>query len=186
VPDRRVEAVDRTDRHAHGKPENKKMVSRPAHLDAASLRILERLQQDSEISIADLAEQVGLSTSPCWRRVNDLKEAGIIRGCVAVVDPMSLGLAVNVFVHVSLEKQTQAALQAFDEAVRSRPEVMECYLMSGEADYMLRVVVEDLGQYQRLVLDHLTRIPGVANIRSSFALGQVKYTTALPLGHLNR
>ena len=76
--------------------------------------------------------------------------------------------------------------EAFDAAVRSRPEVMECYLMSGEADYMLRVVVEDLGQYQKLVLDHLTRIPGVANIRSSFALGQVKYTTALPLGHLTR
>jgi len=162
------------------------MAPRSVPLDAASVRILGRLQQDSEISIADLAEQVGLSTSPCWRRVNDLKEAGVIRGCVAVVDPLSLGLAVNVFVHVSLEKQTQAALQAFDEAVRNRPEVMECYLMSGEADYMLRVVVEDLGQYQKLVLDHLTRIPGVANIRSSFALGQVKYTTALPLGHLTR
>ena len=94
------------------------MPARPAALDAASLRILECLQQDSEISVADLAERVGLSTSPCWRRVNDLKEAGVIRGCVAVVDPLSLGLAVNVFVHVSLEKQTQAALQAFDEAVR--------------------------------------------------------------------
>ncbi|WP_457107006.1 Lrp/AsnC family transcriptional regulator [Methylobacterium sp. P5_C11] len=162
------------------------MPVRQTQLDAASLRILECLQQDSEISIAELAERVGLSTSPCWRRVNDLKEAGIIRGCVAVVDPLSVGLAVNVFVHVSLEKQTQVALRAFDEAVRSRPEVMECYLMSGEADYMLRVVVEDLGQYQKLVLDHLTRIPGVANIRSSFALGQVKYTTALPLAHLSR
>ena len=126
------------------------MAPRPVALDPATLRILERLQQDSEISIADLAEKVGLSTSPCWRRVNDLKDAGVIRGCVAVVDPLSLGLAVNVFVHVSLEKQTQAALQAFDEAVRNRPEVMECYLMSGEADYMLRVVVEDLGQYQKL------------------------------------
>ncbi|MGC5778760.1 Lrp/AsnC family transcriptional regulator [Methylobacterium sp. NFXW15] len=162
------------------------MATRSPVLDPASLRILERLQQNSEISTSDLAESVGLSTSPCWRRVNDLKAAGVIRGCVAVVDPLSVGLPVNVFVHVSLEKQTQAALQAFDEAVRSRPEVMECYLMSGEADYLLRVVLEDLSQYQQLVLDHLTRIPGVASIRSSFALGQVKYTTALPLGHLQR
>ncbi|GJE27601.1 Lrp/AsnC family transcriptional regulator [Methylobacterium organophilum] len=162
------------------------MPQKPADLDASSLRILERLQQDSEVSVADLAEEIGLSTSPCWRRINDLKASGIIRRCVAVADPMALGLAVNVFVHVSLEKQTQAALKAFDDAVRNRPEVMECYLMSGEADYMLRVVVEDLAQYQQLVLNHLTRIPGVANIRSSFALGQVKYTTALPLGHLYR
>lgn len=156
------------------------------NLDPASLRILERLQQNSEISIAELAEAVGLSTSPCWRRINELKASGVIRRSVAVADPIALGLAVNVFVHVSLEKQTQAALKAFDDAVRNRPEIMECYLMSGEADYMLRVVVEDLAQYQKLVLDHLTRIPGVANIRSSFALGQVKYTTALPLGHLHR
>jgi DNA-binding Lrp family transcriptional regulator len=153
--------------------------AKPVDLDPASIRILEHLQQDSEVGIGDLAEAVGLSTSPCWRRVADLKAKGIIRRCVAVADPQ-----VNVFVHVSLEKQTQAALQAFDDAIRHRPEVMECYLMSGEADYLLRVVVEDLAQYQRLIVDHLTRIPGVAKIRSSFALGQVKYTTALPLDHL--
>jgi DNA-binding Lrp family transcriptional regulator len=162
------------------------MPPRSITLDDASLRILERLQRDSEISVADLAQEVGLSTSPCWRRINDLKASGVIQRSVAVADPIALGLAVNVFVHVTLEKQTQNALQAFDDAVRHRPEVMECYLMSGEADYMLRVVVEDLGQFQKLVLDYLTRIPGVASIRSSFALGQVKYTTALPLGHLRR
>ncbi|MCJ2036222.1 Lrp/AsnC family transcriptional regulator [Methylobacterium sp. J-068] len=162
------------------------MPRKAVELDSASLRILERLQQNSETSIADLAEAVGLSTSPCWRRINEMKASGVIQRSVAVADPMALGLAVNVFVHVSLEKQTQSALKAFDDAVRHRPEVMECYLMSGEADYMLRVVVEDLEQYQKLVLDHLTRIPGVASIRSSFALGQVKYTTALPLAHLHR
>lgn len=162
------------------------MPQKAVALDSASLRILERLQQDSEISVADLAAAVGLSTSPCWRRINEMKASGVIKRSVVVADPRTLGLAVNVFVHVTLERQTQATLKAFDDAVRDRPEVMECYLMSGEADYMLRVVVEDLEQFQRLLRDHLTGIPGVASIRSSFALGQVKYTTALPLEHLKR
>ncbi|BAF87189.1 Lrp/AsnC family transcriptional regulator [Azorhizobium caulinodans] len=153
-------------------------------LDAASLRILDALQADAEISNADLAEKVGLSPSPCWRRVADMKARGVIRGSVALVDPVALGLAVNVFVHVSLKQQDKRSLEIFDAAIRERPEVMECYLMSGESDYMLRVVVEDLIKYQQLMVEVLTRIPVVANIRSSFALAQVKYTTALPTGHL--
>lgn len=156
----------------------------PALSDPATLRILDALQADSEISNADLAERVGLSPSPCWRRVNDLKSQGILRGSVALADPLALGLAVNVFVHVSLKQQDKESLEIFDAAIRQRPEVMECYLMSGESDYMLRVVVEDLIKYQHLMVEVLTRIPGVANIRSSFALAQVKYTTALPTGHL--
>lgn len=153
-------------------------------LDAASLRILDALQADAEISNADLADKVGLSPSPCWRRVADMKARGVIRGSVALVDPVALGLAVNVFVHVSLKQQDKRSLEIFDAAIRERPEVMECYLMSGESDYMLRVVVEDLIKYQQLMVEVLTRIPVVANIRSSFALAQVKYTTALPTGHL--
>jgi DNA-binding Lrp family transcriptional regulator len=160
-------------------PENR------ADLDGPSLRILDLLQADAEISNADLADKVGLSPSPTWRRVADLKEAGIIRGSVALVDPKALGLAVNVFVHVSLKTQDKKSLETFEAAVKNRPEVMECYLMTGEADYMLRVVVEDLARYQSLLIDVLTRIPGVASIRSSFALSQVKYTTALPTGHLH-
>ncbi len=160
------------------------MPGRGQTLDGASLRILDALQADSEISNADLAERVGLSPSPCWRRVAEMKAEGVIRGSVALVDPMALGLAVNVFVHVSLKNQDKKSLETFEAAVRNRPEVMECYLMTGEADYMLRVVVEDLARYQSLLIDVLTRIPGVANIRSSFALSQVKYTTALPTGHL--
>lgn len=152
--------------------------------DPASLRILDALQANSEISNAELAELVGLSPSPCWRRVAELKTQGVIRGSVALVDPLALGLAVNVFVHVSLKQQDKQSLEVFDAAIRERPEVMECYLMSGESDYMLRVVVEDLLKYQELMIEVLTRIPGVANIRSSFALAQVKYTTALPTGHL--
>jgi DNA-binding Lrp family transcriptional regulator len=153
-------------------------------LDPASLRILDALQANSEISNAELAELVGLSPSPCWRRVADMKAHGVIRGSVALVDPLALGLAVNVFVHVSLTQQDKKSLEVFDAAIRQRPEVMECYLMSGESDYMLRVLVEDLIQYQKLMFEVLTQIPGVANIRTSFALSQVKYTTALPTGHL--
>lgn len=153
-------------------------------LDAASLRILDALQQNAELSTAELAELAGLSASPCWRRMDEMRRQGVIRGAVALADPVKLGLLVNVFVHVTLARQDKASLKTFTDAIEGRPEVMECYLMTGEADYMLRVVVEDLLRYQDLVLDCLTQIPGVSNIRSSFALAQVKYTTALPTAHL--
>lgn len=153
-------------------------------LDEASLRILDALQQNAELSNAELAELVGLSASPCWRRVTDLKQQGVLRGSVALVDPFKLGLTVNVFVHVSLRQQDKDSLEVFTQAISQRPEIMECYLMSGEADFLLRVVIEDLAKYQTLLLECLTQIPSVANIRSSFALSQVKYTTALPTGHL--
>lgn len=155
-------------------------------LDEISLRILDVLQQDSSLSNAELAERVGISASPCWRRVAELRERGLLRASVALVDPLGLGLAVNVFVHVTLKQQDKASLKVFTDAIAGRPEVMECYLMTGEADFLLRVVVEDLPRYQELMLDCLTQIPGVSNIRSSFALDQVKYTTALPTGHLRR
>lgn len=153
-------------------------------LDPASVRILDLLQENAEMSIADLAEATGLSASPCWRRINELKESGVIKGTVALVDAPSLGLAVNVFVQVSLKQQDRQSLDIFDAAIRTKPEIVECYLMTGEADYMLRVVVEDLSKFQALVVDFLTLIPCVANIRSSFALSQIKYTTALPTEHL--
>ncbi|MDH5856052.1 Lrp/AsnC family transcriptional regulator [Lampropedia aestuarii] len=153
-------------------------------MDEASLRILDELQKNSELSNAELAERVGLSASPCWRRVADLKHSGVLRGSVALVDPLKLGLAVNVFVHVTLKQQDKDSLEVFTRAIAIRPEVMECYLMSGEADFMLRVVIEDLIKYQTLLLECLTQIPSVASIRSSFALSQVKYTTALPTDHL--
>lgn len=152
--------------------------------DLATIRIIDALQSDSDISIADLARQVGLSPSPCWRRVGDLKASGTIQRSVAVVDPLALGLAVNVFVHVSLEKQNRDSLALFDAAISKREEVMECYLMSGDCDYLLRVVVEDLAKYQDFVVNVLTKIPVVSSIRSSFALSRVKYTTALPTSHL--
>lgn len=160
------------------------MPSSKSVLDPASVRILDLLQENAEMSIADLAEATGLSASPCWRRINELKESGVIKGTVALVDAPSLGLAVNVFVQVSLKQQDRQSLDIFDAAIRTKPEIVECYLMTGEADYMLRVVVEDLSKFQALVVDFLTLIPCVANIRSSFALSQIKYTTALPTEHL--
>ncbi|WP_102224891.1 Lrp/AsnC family transcriptional regulator [Acidimangrovimonas sediminis] len=154
--------------------------------DAATLRILDALQENAALSNAELAERVNLSASPCWRRVAELRESGVIRGSVALADPISLGLSVNVFVQVTLVQQDKASLKVFTDAIEAREEVMECYLMTGEADFMLRIVVEDLQRYQELVLEFLTQIPGVANIRSSFALDQVKYTTALPTSHLGK
>ncbi|HUC61581.1 MAG TPA: Lrp/AsnC family transcriptional regulator [Alphaproteobacteria bacterium] len=150
-------------------------------LDRIDRNILTQLQDDGRLSNSDLAERVGLSPSPCLRRVRALEAAGVIRKYAALVDPAAVDLAVSVFVSVTLEKQIEERLEAFEAAVVSRPEVLECYLMTGEADYLLRVVVADLAAYERFLKDHLTRIPGVASIKSSFALKQVRYKTALPL-----
>ena len=153
-------------------------------LDAIDVRILALLQERADIPNVELAEAVGLSPSPCLRRVRLLEEAGIIRRRVTLLDPRAVDLAVNVFVSVTLEKQVEERLQEFETAVRRRPEVMACYLMTGESDYLLRVVVPDLDAYERFLKNHLTRVPGVASIKSSFALKQVQYRTALPLGHI--
>lgn len=149
--------------------------------DAIDRRILDHLQEDARVSNADLARTVGLSASACLRRVRDLEESGVIERYATLLDPIVAGMPVSVFVSVTLEKQVEAGLEAFERAVRALPEVMECYLMTGDSDYLLRVVAADVAAFRRFLLDHLTRIPGVANIRSSFALNQVKYRTALPL-----
>lgn len=160
------------------------MPENSVELDSASLKILDALQRNAELSMTELAQIVGLSPSPCWRRVADLKAKGVIKSAVMLVDPVKLGLAVNVFVHVTLKQQDSGSLDEFHAAIAPRAEIVECYLMTGEADFLLRVVVQDLLKYQELMLECLTQIPCVANIRSSFALNQVKYTTALPTGHL--
>ena len=150
-------------------------------LSAIDRRILAVLQENARVTNVELAEASGVSASPCWRRVRELERTGVISRYVTLVDPSSVGLTVSVFIQVSLEKQVETALEDFERLVLERPEVMECYLMTGDADYLLRVVVADLEAYERFLMDHLTRIPTVANIRSSFALKQVKYRTALPL-----
>ncbi len=158
------------------------MPKRP--IDSIDRRILASLQDDGRLSNLDLADKIGLSPSPCSRRVRLLEEDGFIRRYVALLDPAAIDLPVHVFVNVTLEKQVKANLETFERSILDRPEVMECYLMTGEADYLLRVVVPDLAAYEHFVLDHLTHIPGVASIKSSFALKQVQYRTALPLDHL--
>lgn len=149
--------------------------------DPTDWRILGRLQDDARISNVELARAVNLSPSPCLKRVRALEESGIISRYAALLDPLKLGLTVSVFIQVSLEKQMRNALDVFESSVLARDEVMECYLMTGDADYLVRVVVPDVQSLERFIVDYLAKIPGVASIKSSFALKQVKYKTALPL-----
>jgi Lrp/AsnC family transcriptional regulator, leucine-responsive regulatory protein len=149
-------------------------------LDATDRKILVLLQADGRMSLAELAEKVGLSPSPCLRRVRML-EAGVISRYVAVLDQRAVGLPVSVFVSIKLEKQRQESLDRFAKAIERWPEVLECYLMTGSRDYWMRVVVPDLDAYERFVKQKLTRVEGIASIESSFALEQVKYTNVLPV-----
>ncbi len=150
-------------------------------LDAVDQRILQALQEDGRLTATDLAERVGITTSPCLRRLRILEEAGIIRGYTALVDQTKIGLPISVFVSIKLERQSEEAMERFETALRRCPEVMECYLMTGPRDYLLRVVAKDLNDYERFVKGTLTRINGIANIESSFALGQVKHSNSLPI-----
>ena len=150
-------------------------------LDHIDWRILARMQEDARISNVDLARAVNLSPSACLARVRALEASGIISRHVTLLDPLKCGLTVSVFIQVTLEKQVGQALNIFEKAIRERPEVMEGYLMTGDADYLLRVVVSDVQELERFIVDFLARIPGVGNIKSSFSLKQVKYQTALPL-----
>jgi Lrp/AsnC family transcriptional regulator, leucine-responsive regulatory protein len=150
-------------------------------LDEIDLRILEELQRDGSLTNVDLASRVNLSPSPCLARVRALEARGIIKQRVTLLSAQQLGLNVNVFIQISLDKQVREGLDTFERAIRGLPNVMECYLMSGDADYLIRVLVPDVQALERLIVDELTRIPGVSNIRSSFALKQVMYSTALPV-----
>ncbi|MDR5762641.1 Lrp/AsnC family transcriptional regulator [Caballeronia sp. LZ035] len=150
-------------------------------LDRIDIGILNQLQHNARITNAELARAVNLSATPCFNRVRALEKAGLFRQHVTLLDPEALGLSINVFIQVSLEKQVKDALARFEQAISERPEVMECYLMTGDADYLLRVVLPDIAALERFILERLTTLPGVSNIRSSFALKQVRYKTALPL-----
>ena len=152
-----------------------------SELDSIDWKILAELQDNARIANVDLAEKVNLSPSPCLARVKRLEREGFISHYTTLLNPAAVGLGVNVFVQVRLERQVETTLNAFERAVRARPEVMECYLMTGTSDYLLRVAVSDLEEYQRFVTEVVAKIPGVGNIQSSVALKQVKYNTALPL-----
>ena len=153
-------------------------------LNIIDCKILTALQENARISNVDLANRVGLSPSPCLRRVKMLEEEGVIQKYVCLLNQRVAGFPVSVFVNVTLERQVESALEEFESAIAERPEVMECYLMTGDADYLLRVVTVDLASYERFLVNHLTRIPGVSSIKSSFSLKQVSYQTALPLDYL--
>jgi Lrp/AsnC family leucine-responsive transcriptional regulator len=162
---------------------DKKRLKMPTRaLDAVDRKILVQLQANGRMSLAELPDKVGLSASPCLRRVRMLEKAGVISRYVAVLDQRAVGLPVSVFVSIKLERQKQDALDRFTKAIERWPEVLECYLMTGPRDYWLRVVVPDLAAYERFVRQKLTRLEGIASIESSFALEQVKYTNVLPVG----
>ena len=157
------------------------MATNTRRLDRIDIGILNQLQQNARITNAELARSVNLSPTPCFNRVRALEKLGLFKRQVTLLDPEPLGLSINVFIQVSLEKQVEHALQRFEKAISEQPEVMECYLMSGDADYLLRVVMPDMRALERFIIERLTTIPGVSNIRASFALKQVRYKTALPL-----
>ena len=150
-------------------------------LDRYDRLILEALQRDGRISNVQLAAAVNLSESACLRRVRALEEEGYIDRYAALVSQPKVGLAGNVFVQIGLHREEERELAAFEEAVRNIPEIMECYLMTGEFDYLLRVVVADMADFERIHKESLTRLPGVARVNSSFGIRTVQRKTELPL-----
>jgi Lrp/AsnC family leucine-responsive transcriptional regulator len=157
------------------------MAKKVIPMDLADRKILAVLQKDGRSSLAEIASQVGLSSSPCLRRIRLLEKAGVIDRYVAVLDQESVGLPVSVFVSVRLDRQRDEALDKFSKAIHRWSEVLECYLMSGPRDYLLRVVVADVAAYEQFRREKLSRLDVIASIDSSFALEQVKYTNVLPL-----
>ena len=149
-------------------------------IDRAILRIL---QEDATLAVADVAKRVGLSTTPCWRRIQRMEEDGVIRRRVAVLDPEKVNARVNVFVSVRTREHSREWLKRFSEVVSQFPEVVEFYRMSGEVDYLLRVVVPDIAAYDAFYRRLIDKIE-IADVSSSFAMEQIKYTTALPLDYL--
>lgn len=153
----------------------------PAPLDATDIKLLDVLQRDASLSAADLALKVGMSQSPCWRRIQRLKDEGYITREVALVDRKRVGLNAQIFAHVKLSAHGRAHLADFAKAVQSYPEVLECYVLMGPVDFLLRIVTEDVEAYERFFFERLSNLPGVQEINSTVALSEIKATTALPL-----
>lgn len=151
------------------------------NLDPVDKSLLRRLQERGRATNAELAEAANLSESACFRRVRTLESEGVITGYVATVNPHAVGLALTVFVSITLSSQAQDVLEAFERAVAAAPEIMECHLMTGQADYMIRLVASDVEDLERMHATLLTRLPGVARINSSIALRTVVRRSALPV-----
>jgi len=150
-------------------------------LDKTDRQILDLLQTVPGINTADVGERIGLSQSACWRRVQRLREEGIIKDQAAILDREKVGLNTMIFAQVKLSSQGRSNLSEFAEAVRLFPEVLECYVLLGTTDFLLRIVAEDIKAYERFFFEKLSQVPGVQEITSSIALSEIKYSTALPL-----
>ena len=150
-------------------------------MDDTDLKILRILQEDSAISMVDLALKVGLSHTPCWRRVKQLEESGAIRGRAVLLDPAIMGLTVNVLANIKLKAHDEETLEAFEQAALARPEIVECFVTGGDSDYAVRIVVGSIEEYERLLKKVLLHFPGVGSFNSHFALKCVKNTTKLPI-----
>lgn len=151
-------------------------------LDRYEKRILALLQEDASLSTAALAEKVGLSASPCWRRVDRLEKEGFIKRRVALIDRRKVGLNAHIFAQVKLNAHGRANLDEFAEAIRGFPEVLECYVLMGSVDFLLRIVTPDIEAYERFFFNRLSQLAGVQEVNSTVALSEIKATTALPIG----
>lgn len=155
--------------------------------DSFDLKILAELQANGALSNQEIADRVGLSASPCSRRIRQLEESGVIRERVVRLEPREIGLDLTVLIHIRMDRHTPERFEQFESAVRAYPEVQECYLITGqEADYQLKITVPNMDEYQRFLLNKITRIEGVIGVHSSFVLRKAVDTTALPLGYARR
>jgi Lrp/AsnC family transcriptional regulator len=150
-------------------------------LSATDIKILTLLQQDASLTAAEIAEQVNLSVSPCWRRINRLEKEGVIEKEVALLNAEKLGMGLVIFARISLSQNDEASLHTFEERVRQFPEVVECYTVTGAADYFLKIITRDIKRYDQFLRRHLLQIPQVRDVNSNVAVTQIKYTTELPL-----
>ncbi|WP_271271116.1 Lrp/AsnC family transcriptional regulator [Aliamphritea hakodatensis] len=150
-------------------------------IDKFDKEILRRLQKDGKKQNKDLADEIGLSQSPCSRRVKHLEDTNIIREYVALVEPAAVGFPISIYANVALDKQTKESVKHFEDAIMNYPEVMECYLVTGKYDYILRIVAQSIDSYQTFLMDKLTLIEGVKNIQTTITMKPVKYSTSIPL-----
>jgi Lrp/AsnC family transcriptional regulator len=151
------------------------------NLSPTDIKILSLLQQDASLTAAEIAQQVNLSTSPCWRRINRLEKEGLIEKKVALLNLEKLGMGLVVFARIRLSKNDEDSLQVFEDKVRSFEEVFECYTVTGSADYFLKIITRDIKHYDRFLRRHLIQIPTVRDINSNVAVTKIKYSTELPL-----
>ena len=150
-------------------------------LDQTERKILRLLQADASLTTAQVAERVGLSPSPCWRRIDRMEREGIIKHRAAIVDRRKVGLNAQIFAQVKLSAHGRANLDEFSTAIREMPEVLEAYVLMGSMDFMLRIVAKDIEAYERLFFDRLSKLPGIQEINSTVALSEIKFTTVLPI-----